>query len=74
MTREERNNFTRGDKMNTNVKTGNFKPDTKQAFISDDMWLNYYNDFLFKNGIITSDEQRKMSEFIMKKYPISEMA
>lgn len=39
----------------------------KKKFIIEQLWLSYYNDTLFNNGIITELERNKMRSMIKKR-------
>jgi hypothetical protein len=45
--------------------------DTKKA-VASEIWLNYFNNYLYKNGIITEIERNKMKNLIASKCRISE--
>jgi len=35
--------------------------------VAKEIWLNYFNDVLLNKGLITKEEQKKMSGLILKK-------
>lgn len=42
------------------------KPDTQRESVARKIWLNYYNNYLYENHIITEDGRRKMQRKIEK--------
>ena len=36
----------------------------RERLLSEDLWLNYFNQYLFENGTITEKEYKKMVEKI----------
>lgn len=38
--------------------------DNSEKRIAEDIWLNYFNRYLFENGTITEKEYKKMTEKI----------
>ena len=36
----------------------------RERCLAEDLWLNYFNQYLFKNGTITEKEYKKMTEKI----------
>ena len=38
----------------------------REKRFAEDMWLNYFNQYLFENGTITEKEYKKMIEKIVK--------
>ena len=36
----------------------------RERHLSEDLWLNYFNQYLFENGTITEKEYKKMVEKI----------
>ena len=36
----------------------------REKLIAEDLWLNYFNRYLYKNGTITEKEYKKMTEKI----------
>ena len=47
----------------------------REKRMAEDLWLNYFNRYLFENGTISEKEYKKMTEKIAmrKTKPISEM-
>jgi len=40
--------------------------DKERERFASEFWLNYFNDYLFANGLITEDERNKMSNLISR--------
>ena len=39
----------------------------RERQLAEDIWLNYFNRFLFENGTISEKEYKKMTELIAKR-------
>ena len=45
----------------------NSVPDEKIRRVKEQLWLNYYNEALYKEGLLTQDEYRKMQKLIVRR-------
>ena len=45
----------------------NSTDEKREKILADDIWLNYFNDYLYRNNAITEEEYKKMSLKIAQK-------
>ena len=46
---------------------GNSMPDEKIRRTKEQLWLNYYNEALYKEGLLSQEEYRKMQKLIIRR-------
>ena len=42
----------------------NLSDDERERHMAEDLWLNYFNRYLYENGTISENEYKKMVELI----------
>lgn len=55
--------------MLSDKRTNAMKQQQEKKYIAEQIWLHYYNDYLFAAGIITEQERNKLKFKINNRHP-----